>query len=40
METDQVEPGILELRCASAVRPPRPGDELLSVYSHVLPEEP
>jgi hypothetical protein len=40
MEADEVEPGIRELRCASAVRPWRRGDELLSVYAHVLPDGP
>jgi hypothetical protein len=34
MEADEVEPGIRELRCASAVRPWRKGDSLLSVYAH------
>jgi hypothetical protein len=37
LETEEVEPGIRELRCASAVRPRRRGDELLSVFSHVFP---
>jgi hypothetical protein len=36
-EASEVEPGIRELRCASAVRAPRPDDELLSVYAHVVP---
>ena len=38
MEINEVEPGIRELRCTSSVRPWRRDDELLSVYSHVLPE--
>jgi hypothetical protein len=40
IEADDVEPGIRELRCASALKPWRSGDELLSVYAHVLPERP
>ena len=40
VETSEVEPGIRELRCTSAIRPFRHGDELLSVYSHVLPDAP
>jgi hypothetical protein len=36
VEASEVEPGIRELRCASAVRPRRRGDELLSVYAHVV----
>jgi hypothetical protein len=40
MEANEVQPGIQELRCTSALRPWRRGDELLSVYSHVLPEGP
>jgi hypothetical protein len=40
MEINEVEPGIRELRCTSSVRPWRRDDELLSVYSHVLPEGP
>ena len=38
VESSDVEPGIRELRCTSALRPFRHGDDLLSVYSHVLPE--
>jgi hypothetical protein len=35
---EEIEPGIRELRCASALRPYRDGDTLLSVYAHVLPD--
>ena len=38
VETSEVEPGIRELRCTSAIRPFRHGDELLSVYAHVVAE--
>jgi hypothetical protein len=38
VESTVVEPGIRELRCTSALRPFRHGGDLLSVYSHVLPE--
>jgi hypothetical protein len=40
MEINEIEPGIQELRCTSATRPWQRGDELLSVYSHVVPEGP
>jgi hypothetical protein len=40
MEINEVEPGIQEFRCTSALQPWREGHELLSVYSHVLPEGP
>jgi hypothetical protein len=38
VETDEIEPGIRELRCTSAIRPRKRGEDLLSVYAHVLPE--
>ena len=38
LEINEIEPGIREFRCTSAMRPWRAGDELLSVYGHVLPE--
>ena len=40
LEVNEVEPGIEELRCTSTLQPSRRGDELLSVYSHVLREGP
>jgi hypothetical protein len=36
VEANEVEPGIRELRCTSVLRPFRHGDELLSVYAHVI----
>jgi hypothetical protein len=35
---EEIEPGIREFQCASALRPYHHGDTLLSVYAHVLPD--